>query len=158
MRTIGVDILERFWSKVKIDSSDKCWEWNGGKKGGDLARGAFYYQGKSIHAHRFSWMLLNGEIPFGIQVQHTCDNGSCVNPNHLYLGTQSENLKDAFRRKRRDQHGENHTHNILNNRQVLEIRGRYESGDISQRALGEEYGVARTTIEHIVIGKNWRHI
>lgn len=83
----------RFLTKFLVD--DGCWEWQAGKfessKGG---YGQFYYEGKPIQAHRFSYMMFVNDIPEGLVVLHTCDNPPCVNPSHLTLGTHEDNAKD----------------------------------------------------------------
>ena len=83
---------ERFWDKVDIKSKDDCWIWlasNSGNRYGKYKNNKKFYQ-----AHRYAWILTNGSIPDDVLVLHKCDNGFCVNPNHLYLGSQSDNMRD----------------------------------------------------------------
>jgi hypothetical protein len=88
--------LSRFWSKV--DTSGDCWLWKAGKF--EKGYGAFKFQGKLWKAHRFAWFLEHGPIPPAAQVNHHCDTPGCVKPEHLYLGSQLDNRRDAVRRQR----------------------------------------------------------
>jgi hypothetical protein len=92
---------ERFWSKVDKRGPEECWEWTASKAGATVLYGRFYLkQGKSVAAHVYSYRLAKGEIPEGMQVCHTCDNGLCCNPKHLFLGTAQKNIQDMWRKGR----------------------------------------------------------
>ena len=85
---MNIILTKRFWDKVIIKNSKECWNWIGGKNKG---YGIFYY-GKSYSAHRLLFLSIYGSIPKGLQVDHKCRNRSCVNPHHLRLLTNKENV------------------------------------------------------------------
>ena len=104
---IDKKIIARFESKIIKEDHTSCWNWGAGCSGDGY--GAFSYKGKTERAHRISWMLYNGDIPEGLLICHKCDNPKCVNPNHLLVGTQSENIIDMNNKNRGNQlMGENH--------------------------------------------------
>jgi hypothetical protein len=88
-------IAERFWEKV--DRTGDCWLWTGS---GDRY-GHVRLNGKIVQAHRVAWELTNGPIPEGLQCLHTCDRPLCVNPEHLWLGTRSDNMLDMVAKGRK---------------------------------------------------------
>lgn len=133
--------MERFWSKVK--KTDSCWLWTAKTDGG---YGRFWYEGRLVGAHRFSWLLANDEMP-SLHVLHKCDNPLCVNPDHLFLGTDKDNHLD------RDIKGKN-GRAILTQDQVKDIINSQEK----QNKLAERYGVHESQISRIKRNKAWRHV
>lgn len=91
----------RFWPKVNVLGETQCWNWMASIKPngyGQIGRGG---RGAGVvYAHRASWELVNGKIPDGLQVLHHCDNRRCVNPSHLFLGTQKDNIRDMLSKGR----------------------------------------------------------
>lgn len=153
--------ITRFWSKVNknADHPKGCWEWTAGAstKGYGLIR----VQQKSLKAHRISYQLVYGEFPQELHVLHQCDNPACVNPKHLFLGTQADNVHDMDNKDRRANFkGEIHGRAKLTNEQIIEIRSRYVHGSKINGAcsLAREYGVHNSTIYRIIFRKRWSHI
>lgn len=150
--------LKRFWSKVDTSGGMfACWLWTDFLY--DLGYGCLRISGKNIKAHRISWELAYNEIPDGMLVCHKCDNPSCVNPTHLFLGTIQNNLQD-MRDKGRAVHtsGERNRHAILTDDKVRAIRNRYAEGDITQAQLAADYGVAKQQVSRIIRRVMWRHV
>ncbi len=100
---------KRFWVKVNKKADDECWEWLAGKN--SRGYGAFKLNKKTVTASRISWSLLNGEISSDIFVCHSCDNPSCVNPNHLFTSDNQGNVDDMIRKKRHQNQVKTHCKN-----------------------------------------------
>ena len=149
-------LSERFWSKV--DKSGDCWEWMGAKMG--VGYGAFWYDNKLTGAHRFAYYLERGTIPAGMCVCHHCDNPSCVKFSHLFLGTYSDNLKDAVAKGRvvsPDNRGTNNGNSRLTINDVHEIR-RLRSLGVTHSLLGKMWGISEMHASYIVRRIRWKHI
>lgn len=96
IRSGAMTLADRFW--LKAQKSDGCWEWQGQRN--HRGYGDFSIVYKRWKAHRYSWFLANGSIPDGMKVLHRCDNTSCVRPDHLFVGTQKDNVHDAIQKGR----------------------------------------------------------
>jgi hypothetical protein len=107
-------------------------------------------------AHHVSWELAYGAIPDGLNVLHQCDVRLCVRPEHLFLGTQLENVRDRDA-KGRGMHGEQHHHAKVTDADVIAIRARWTTGT-PQATLAREYGVRAGQIGNIVHRRSWRHL
>lgn len=115
--------------------------------------GLFSFKGKLMYAHRAAWLVANGELPAGMLVCHRCDIPSCINPDHLFLGTCLDNSRDAVR-KDRDAHGERHGNAVLTAEQVRAIR----ADQRSSRVTADEYGIASSTVRRIRRGVDWARV
>lgn len=148
------DDIERFHKKYVVEQNG-CWIWQSGSRGRAETRqyGRHWANGKSINAHRFSYLIHIGQIPDGIYVCHKCDNPLCVNPNHLFLGTHQDNMKDMTQKNRayKGRGEEKHWLSKLTNNQANEIR----NSDLSQSKLAKIYGVSQTTIGRIKRGVSY---
>lgn len=148
--------VDKFWNKVdKTTSPDGCWEWTGSalKKG----YGQFALKGKMWTTHRLSYTITNGNIPDGLYVCHSCDNPKCCRPEHLFLGTHLDNMKDRDV-KQRTLRGEQNGFSKLTVQQVLEIRDLYATTKISKKKLALKYNVSPYPIGEIINRRSWKHV
>jgi hypothetical protein len=144
-------VKERFWSKVNVRGPAECWEWTAGQH--SWGYGTFHVGGKRVKAHRYSWALHYGPIPDGLCVCHRCDNPSCVNPGHLFLGTHAANMADAAR-KGRVHMGEDNGTALLTENEVLEIVERCRAGETVME-VANDYGVSSGCIYSLIRGDSW---
>lgn len=150
MRTLA----ERFWNKVRKQGDDQCWEWAGYRnhhgygvvKIGNLLR----------RSNRVVWELTYGSIPEGMCVCHRCDNPSCCNPNHLFLGTPKDNSDDKMR-KGRCHRGEEVSQHKLTVELVKTIRSEVRKG-ASCRSVAKRYGIAPATADQAVRRVTWKWV
>ncbi len=148
--------LNRFWSRV--NKTDTCWNWVGyiNKDG----HGRFCFNRFTYFAHRVSFFIQYGEIPNDMCILHKpqiCHNSACVNPQHLYADTISQNNKDKII-DGTSLLGELNPQHKLNEKQVIEIRTKYKTGKYSHRFLATEYNVSRRLIACIINRIVWKHI
>jgi hypothetical protein len=157
-------IEARFWAKVNKDGPipahrpelGPCWVWTASTM--SVGYGQFY-MGKLMGAHVASWILAHDAALGDMRVLHHCDNRLCVRPAHLFAGTQLDNVRDMISKGRRTASaakGERNSHAKLTASQVVEIRQRFEAGELGV-SLAAEFGVKFNAISRIVTGLTWTH-
>ena len=146
-------IASRFWSKVI--KGPNCWRWSGAKKDG-YGRIGDKRTKSTLYAHRISWEIHFGPIPDGLNVLHDCDNPECSNPEHLFLGTDGDNVRDKVAKKRHS-YGETHGAAILTEKDVLDIR-RLRAAGVSLGYLARKHGISPQTVWCVVRRLSWKHI
>lgn len=144
----GADI-RRFLSLV-TKTHGGCWIWRAAISWNGY--GFFKIARKMVGAHRASWTMFRGKIPDGMMILHKCDNPPCVNPGHLFVGTQRDNHRDMVL-KGRGINGEKNGRHKLNRLQVSIIR---KTAGVSQQYLADLFGVSQAAISSIQRGKTWR--
>jgi hypothetical protein len=148
-----------FWDKVDKRGPDDCWPWKLRISRHGYGQAAVNCPKETALAHRVAFTLAFGPIAQGLFVCHRCDVRNCCNPNHLFLGTNQDNMDDmnskgrAVKVKGQDQHLSKLTPD-----KVLEIRSSYAHGGTSLKSLSKLYGVAKSGIYCIVHRKTWKHI
>jgi hypothetical protein len=150
------DIISRLNGKFIKNYETGCWNWTGATTPPPRQYGQLYVNGKTILAHRISYVVHVGKIPQGMQVLHKCDNPRCINPDHLFLGTQKDNIQDCVRKGRLKIpgfHGSKHPNSKLTEAQVVEIYKK--KGIETLPRIAESFNVTRQAIYLIHIGANW---
>lgn len=143
MSTRVLDGDRRFWNKVDIKGPEDCWNWLG-----VISRGHGQVRRDTVlmYAHRYSYMLCRGQITEDRQCLHKCNNGKCVNPNHLYLGNDGDNTTDKIAHNRMALLPEAPRFSMA---EILEIRRLVKSG-ISQQRIASEFHCCQMTISNYI--------
>lgn len=165
-------LADRLWSKAdKTSHPQGCWVWT--RCTDRRGYGRIMVNKRKSLAHRIAYELANGPIPTGLCVCHSCDNPACINPSHLWLGTNADNTADMVRKGRvgfasgersgmrrhpeKIVRGENRHGAKLTEDGVRDIRRRWSAGE-SQAELGRAYGVDPSVINTVVHRKKWKHV
>jgi len=180
-------IQSRFWSKViQGESPDSCWDWSAAKDRHGYGVFCVNPTRRTERAHRYSWEITNGKIPESMNILHKCDNPSCANPEHLFLGTQADNMADMRAKgrgakgdnttarlypeklPRGDAHfsrrqpeliarGERHWNSKLSATDVRKMR-EMNKGGLNYSQIADVFGIHRRTASGICNGLQWRHV
>lgn len=170
-------LSSKFWYRVDKEGGfihpvhGRCWEWIGGRSRG---RGMLGWHGTMIMASRVSWILHHGYNP-DCCVLHKCDNPSCVNPDHLFLGSQADNMKDKISKGRSSNvkgvvpqyydsqyispfhKGEKHYSAKLTGDQVIDLIARSGAGE-PQKSLAKKFGISQPHVSNILSGRKRKHL
>lgn len=145
-------LIERFYANTK-DSADGCLIWQGHPNVDGY--GTIMHRGRHLLAHRVAWEIVSGAKPAGL-VCHSCDNPICVRFEHLFLGTNADNIKDRDA-KGRQARGQRAGLAKLNDTDIPEIRKRLSQGEAQWR-IAKDFGVSQAAIAAIKLGNTWTHI
>jgi hypothetical protein len=148
---------QRFWAKVKTTEGDECWEWQASKNPAGYGQFVPHMGSRPLLAHRYSYECKVGVIPEGVFVLHKCDNRACVKPDHLFLGTNKDNVEDMIS-KGRHCFGERNGASKINEESVVNIRQMYSKGDVTQREIAVIFGITVGQVSNIVLHKRWGHV
>lgn len=142
-------LKDRFFEKVSVSGLDDCWMWMA--SAGNSGYGHIGIGGKTVDAHVISYELHFGTVPNGMDVRHTCDNKLCVNPRHLILGTRSDNMMDFYDRNYPKKGN-------LSERDVRNIVSLCKQNMMSQKEIGEIFGIPQQRVSKILNGKTYKRV
>lgn len=151
------NLQTRFWSKV--EKSDGCWVWRG-----DIGHGGYgriRINGANKMSHRIAWEWVNGPIPAGLVICHSCDNPPCVNPDHLRAATQKENVEESERKGRRNYRtGPAPWRAKLTEENVREMRHLHKENSkyYTDGKIAKMFGVDPSTAKKAIYGLTWKHV
>lgn len=150
-----IPLADRFWSKVL--KTESCWLWVAGVNNKGYGRFQYYTRiqrpglGRDLYAHRVAWMLRHGDIEDGLNVLHRCDRPACVNPDHLFLGTQAENVADCVRKSRK-------TNPPIVSRLTEDDIRSIRVDPRKHHIIAADFGLKRMAVFKIKHRQTWKHI
>jgi hypothetical protein len=142
------EILDIYEGRIQPEPNSGCWIWTGSRN--TKGHGEVRINWQKHYTHRLSWELRNGPIPDGLWVLHKCDNATCCNPDHLYLGTHNDNMRDMVVAGR-------HGGAVLAPDVVRQMRAARLAGRTFE-SLGRSFGVSAATAYQVISGKTWGHV
>jgi hypothetical protein len=144
---------ERLWRDTAVNPTTACWEWLGVRENG---YGRIRWLGKMVATHRLAWALTHGPVPPGMVVCHRCDVRQCCNPDHLFVGSVSDNAQDMVRKGRHpDRTGERHPLAKLTNSAISEMRSLAGMG-VRQCDIARKFAADPSMVSKILRGLAWR--
>lgn len=147
---------ERFWSKVDIRSPFECWPWLAAVRRKDEGYGAFWLNGRHQPASRIAYSLAFKDVPVGLHVCHHCDNPSCCNPEHLFLGTNADNAHDRDSKGRTATGDKNRTTAWnFHEKDVILIRNLVKNKELKQREIAKMFNVSPSVINNLIKGRTY---
>jgi len=157
-------VRDRFWGNVDrlgpmhVGLGTRCWVWT--RWCVPSGHGRFWRGiGATVFAHRTAYEFAVGRIPEGMVCRHRCDNPPCVNPDHLELGSQADNVRDCLKRGRaRSAYGDSRSNVKLTAVQVMVMRVDYAAGGTTYAELAGQYGVSKSVVAGVLRGITWRHL
>lgn len=164
MIKIRKPLIERFWPRVNKNGDNGCWNWTAALSAAGYGQIGAQGERKILYTHRLSWEIANGQIPNGMVICHKCDNPKCCNPDHLFMGTQKQNMQDA-RKKGRDVHsrhpncfpiGHKAARAKITNEQASEMMKEIYGGAL-RSVTAKKFGVSVSLISKIINGKCRKH-
>ena len=147
--------FEQLMKSIEYDTNGGCWIWS---RCVHIQGYGYVNYNKKVHkTHRLFYELFNGSFDTNLHVLHKCDIPCCVNPNHLFLGNNKDNVNDKVKKNRQWRPtGEKNHHNNFKESDIVLIRQMKETH--SQKQISEHFSVTKSAIKHIISGRSWKHI